>query len=494
MKQLDRASFRILLISIGVVLPAVAFLWLHLAGPSDGARLEPGQAVWRPDGVVVTPLQGQTHGLRPGDLVVAVNGTSLEFWARALVDQRIERPHWQFGQMVSYTVVRDGERLNIPVTLEHYPLGSILLEDWGTILYALVTLFVAVFVFLFRPNDRLAWLLLLGASGLLAATTWSFGLQVSDLIDGPGFWLFQVTTYAAYQLFWSAGLHFALAFASPHSPLLRRRWLIWLIYVVPYVCYFVNAAATWFGSVSTLDWLGRWVPGLGLVSLIYLLLAVVTIFWGYRASGDAVTRQKIRWVVFAALISGIGGIVLWQLPADVLGRPIISNNMLGLLVLPFPISIAIAILRHRLFDIDVIIHRTLVYGVLTALLALVYFVSVVTLQFVVHGLTGQATQPPFVIVASTLVIAALFQPLRQRIQASIDRRFYRRKYDAARTLQAFGATLRQEVDLTELSEQLVAVVQETMQPTQVSLWLPKPLQTGKDKAWEANSFRSPYEE
>jgi hypothetical protein len=231
-----------------------------------------------------------------------------------------------------------------------------------------------------------------------------------------------------------------------------------------------------------------------MVSLIYLLLAVVTIFWGYRASGDAVTRQKIRWVVFAALISGIGGIVLWQLPTDVLGRPIISTNMLGLLVLPFPISIAIAILRHRLFDIDVIIHRTLVYGVLTALLALVYFGSVVTLQFFVHGLTGQATQPPFVIVASTLVIAALFQPLRRRIQASIDRRFYRRKYDAARTLQAFGATLRQEVDLTELSEQLVAVVQETMQPTQISLWLPKPLQKGKDKAWEANPFRSPYEE
>jgi hypothetical protein len=127
--------------------------------------------------------------------------------------------------------------------------------------------------------------------------------------------------------------------------------------------------------------------------------------------------------------------------------------------------------RRRILDIDVLINRTLVYGSLTATLALVYFGGVTATQAVLQTSTGQERLPQLVIVASTLVIAALFNPLRRRIQSFIDRRFYRRKYDARRTLETFSATLRDETDLTALNEDLVGVVTETMQPAHVSLWL-----------------------
>ena len=137
----------------------------------------------------------------------------------------------------------------------------------------------------------------------------------------------------------------------------------------------------------------------------------------------------------------------------------------------FPLAVGIAVLRYRLFDIDVVINRTLVYGGLTATLALVYFGGVTATQAIFRGITGQEEQPQFTIVVSTLVIAALFNSLRRRIQSFIDRRFYRKKYDVAKTLEAFSAKLRDETDLDALSEDLVGVVRETMQPAHVTLWL-----------------------
>ena len=136
-----------------------------------------------------------------------------------------------------------------------------------------------------------------------------------------------------------------------------------------------------------------------------------------------------------------------------------------------PVAIAIAILKYRLYDIDRLINRTLVYGLLTAILAGVYFGGITATQAIFSAVTGQQEQPQLAIVVSTLVIAALFTPLRRRIQSFIDRRFYRRKYDARKTLEAYSAKLRNDSDLDALSDDLVGMVRETMQPAHVSLWL-----------------------
>jgi hypothetical protein len=196
--------------------------------------------------------------------------------------------------------------------------------------------------------------------------------------------------------------------------------------------------------------------------------AVISVFVRFRRSrGDE--RQQIKWFASAAALSLVWIIVFGQ---STRGLPEVIVALSYLLVIPsVPIAAGIAILRYRLYDIDVIINRTLVYGSLTLMLALLYFGGVTVTQALFTALTGQEEQPQLAIVVSTLVIAALFTPLRRRIQSFIDRSFYRRKYDAAKTLEEFSMKLRDETDLQALSDDLVGVVRETMQPAHVSLWL-----------------------
>jgi hypothetical protein len=206
---------------------------------------------------------------------------------------------------------------------------------------------------------------------------------------------------------------------------------------------------------------------------------MVSLILRYRAAHMR-ERQQIKWFVWFTCL--VVALTIFDLVISVftptntaIMPPLVIAYLLffyALLGAAPAIAVGLAILRSRLWEIDVIINRTLVYGSLTALLAAVYFGLIFGLQALFQGLFHQNNAVAIVI--STLAIAALFQPLRRRIQSIIDHRFYRRKYDAARTLAQFSATLRSEVDLQRLSEHLVAVVQETMQPASVSLWLAQP--------------------
>jgi len=211
----------------------------------------------------------------------------------------------------------------------------------------------------------------------------------------------------------------------------------------------------------------------------------------YRYVSTPRRRQQTRWAIFGVVITVASNIVprlLYYLVLSPLshGSPLAFALEIELIMYPMlaiPATLGIAILSSHLWDIDVIINRTLVYGTLTTTLALVYVIMVFAIQFLLHGMINRAFNSEVSIVGSTLAIAGLFQPLRHRLQQAIDRRFYRRKYNAARTLAALSATLRDEVNLSQLREQLLTVVEETMQPTQVSLWLCKSEQSEKQKLW-----------
>ncbi len=212
-----------------------------------------------------------------------------------------------------------------------------------------------------------------------------------------------------------------------------------------------------------------------------ILASAISMVLRYRRSGGEV-RQQIKWVAFVAAFSGttyliamLGQLIMLAMSEEGASRiPWWIEIAFTAAVLGFagvPVAIGFAVLKYRLYDIDIIIRRTLVYGSLTAMLVAIYFGGVATMQTLFRTLTGQEQQPQLSVVVSTLVIAALFNPLRRGIQSFIDRRFYRRKYDARKTVEAFSARLRDETDLETLSRELAGVVEETLQPSHVSLWL-----------------------
>ena len=221
------------------------------------------------------------------------------------------------------------------------------------------------------------------------------------------------------------------------------------------------------GPIENLPIFGVLLNGLLVIAFVGAAASVVVRF--HRSRG--VERLQMKWFVYVTVVL-VGGSILASVIGVATGLRWLEDvsfvvSMVALVCLPT--AVGIAILKYRLYEIDLIINRTLVYGALTATLALFYLGSVVSLQYAFRALTGQESQ--IAIVASTLAIAALFNPLRRRVQVFVDRRFYRHKYDAAKTLQAFSARLRDETDLDALCDDLTSVVRETMQPEHVSLWL-----------------------
>jgi hypothetical protein len=297
------------------------------------------------------------------------------------------------------------------------------------------------------------------------------GLAGGTFIEPVLEWLPALTGPAEFMGTIGWQLMFILFYLFPDGHFVPR-WTHWM----PFAWLGVNLAPWVSGdSVLSLPGWGIWI-GMGLAAT-----AVGSQVYRYFWRATPLERQQSKWVVmaFTALLGFllIVGPTTFRAPAsDGLGqamqRALFFGTLFRLSFLVLPAGILVAILRYRLWDIDVLIRRTLIYSVLTVVLALAYFGTVLVLESLFRGITGQG-QNSLVVVLSTLAIAALFGPLRSRVQAWIDRRFYRRKYDAAWTLAGFAASARDETDLAQLSTRLVDVVEETMQPAHVDLWLRK---------------------
>jgi len=340
-----------------------------------------------------------------------------------------------------------------------------------------------------RPENPIGWIFLTVGFfyGLLNAGD---QYAVYALLRNPGSLPLGAEASWLGQWIWAPGLGLILVFLpllfpDGHPPSHRWRPVAWLGGLSIGLAVVSSAILLWPERGPALVTGDESQPHLWEVLVVFVALplmllagagAVISLIVRFRwARGDE--RQQIKWFASAAALTLVWILVFGQ--STLRGLPGVIVDLSALLVIPsIPIATGVAILKYRLYDIDRIINRTLVYGPLTAALVLVYFGSVVGLQALFRTLSGQ--ESTLAVVASTLAIAALFGPLRRRVQAFVDRRFYRRKYDARKTLEAFSVKLRDETDLEALNDELVRVVREAMQPAHAGLWLrPEAAQKGE---------------
>jgi len=335
-----------------------------------------------------------------------------------------------------------------------------------------------------HPKNPVGWICL--AVGLF----WTLIFLGASI---PGSGPYPVTIAALTQAIWIPpvgllGIYLILLFPDGKLPSRRWRPLAWLSGVVMVLATlgitFSPGPLEGHPGVRNplgLEGIPPWVATAGIVILLMLpmcmLASALSLVLRYRRSGGE-EREQIKWIALAASVVGLVYLIAmvssltYSGPWGGAGTPLWLGLLQQASLVSFtavPIAVGFAVLKYRLYDIDILINRTLVYGSLTAALVALYLGGIVVLQGVFLALTGEKST--LAIVASTLLIAALFTPLRRRIQGFIDRRFYRNKYDARKTLEGFSARLRDETDLGTLRDDLTSVVRETMQPAYVSLWL-----------------------
>lgn len=450
-----------------VILPSVVFVAARAWLPSEGVviDLEPPPGT---SSLILRPLNPGSTGLRNGDLLLELEGRSVDAWLAHAVSLSPPTDLTEVSAL-TFTVERQGAQHELRVPLGPYPLWDAFLENWSTYLYLIYLEAISVLVFLRRPTLPAARILLLLSSAILGSGTIFFlGLQPSDLLRvwtlGLWFW----GSVILYGFLSASLVHFALVFPRRRAILQERPWIEAVLYLAVWLPALAFVLVQWRTTPTPSARLLLVAQGAGAMTATYFPLYLITAVHGYRRTFNRKERRQVRWVLWGALVAIVPWLLLNVLP-QLAGLPIyLDMRWIGILWWLIPTTFAIAILREKLFDIDVLINKSLVYGTLTAVLGLIYLGSVLVLQQLLSG------ESQITVVASTLVTAALFAPLRGEIQSVIDRRFYRRKYDTEQILAAFSSSMRDQVDVDDLAQTLLTVVGESVHPKTISLWVRTP--------------------
>jgi len=443
-----------------ILAAGAAFVLLRLVNPGDGTQVPPRTWAWTGNGVLVQVASDST--LRDRDLVTAIDGVALGGTQRGW-----RAPAYRPGDRLAYQVVRDGHHQEVPVVLQPAEVVDRLLQAWATILFVVALFAVVVYLYARRPGPATGALLVLGSGLLSSELAYEIGVSALDARGGLVLWLYVFNTQILYVTSWAGAAAFVALFPRPWSPLARHRWLLWVVCATPLVLLVGWSLGALVG-VGRTQWVGRVIAAATVIALAVLGVAIVVAMVRYLTTTDPVGRQQLKWLAGGAFVSGTLALVIWLLPELVFGKDLLPAAWVGFSGLPMLAGLTVAVLRYRLFDVDRIISRTLAYGLLTVLLGGGYAIVVLGLG----QLLGRDSS--LVVAAATLAVAALFQPARRRIQAAVDRRFNRRRHDAAQTIAAFSTRLRDQIDLDTLAAELLAVADQTMQPASASLWLRPP--------------------
>jgi signal transduction histidine kinase len=444
-----------LCLALGLGLGAL-YTWL----PADGATGD--LESFTPQGYRVQWLfETREGGLRVGDLIVRAGGHTVDEW----LGGARRGPEWRAGGIVTYEIERDGQALSLPIRLAPVPFEAFLAR-WGLQVVAVLALVaLGSFVFWKRPYELAARLLMLFCL-MVALQLWGDGynFQYAILPWRWPLWYHLILEHVVYGLTFALLCHFALVFPVPLAPVKRfPRLALLAVYAVnPLVVLVTMALSSWSVGLE----MGNRVAVA--VSIFQAALIIGAFVASVRAARDPITRTQVRWILWSVSVIAVVGITTYYLPLVLTGTPLLPHPLAMLLLALVPLVCAVAILRYRLFDIEVIINRSLVYAVLTALLAGLYLVLVRLLTSLIQDGLGREDDS-LVIFIATLSVALAFAPLRQRVQVWIDRAFYRTRLDYRQLLPEMSARVSASIMLDQLGALLTGELPRRLQIERATL-------------------------